>query len=148
MSTNGHDGGGELPIKRWSKEPTMVEGRLQEYAPTATLGEIHNAPPLLRMHRCEYGDYPWDRWQKRAIAAGVEVELARLGRDLMREADQHAWDEELQRECGWPDVDGAAGDEGDQMIRRALEEPGATAKRWRELLHTDGGRWFGNDQEE
>jgi hypothetical protein len=130
----------ENPIKKWSKAPLMVEGRLQEYADLATLGEMENAPPLLRRHRCEIGDYPWDRWEKRAIAAGVKDGLAQLGREVMREADQHSWDADLQADCGWPDVEGAAGDEGDRMIARAIEEPAACRRRWRELLDSDGGR--------
>jgi hypothetical protein len=52
---------------------------------------------------CPYGHYPWDYWEKRALAAGVPKELAALGRAVMREAHQHCWDELLQIVCGWED---------------------------------------------
>lgn len=33
--------------------------------------------------RDEHGRYAWDRWQERAIAAGVTKDLASLGRAVM-----------------------------------------------------------------
>ena len=33
-----------------------------------------------------YGDYPWDGWQRWAFAQGVPLELATLGRGVIREA--------------------------------------------------------------
>ena len=44
-----------------------------------------------------------DEWQARARAAGVVEELAVLGRAVIREAYQHDWSGELQRECDWDD---------------------------------------------
>ena len=76
-------------------------------------------------------EYPWDVWCRRARAAGVGVELAELGRAVMREAEQHLWSPALHAECGW--LDG-----GEAMIARALAEPIAAQARWRYLLDTDG----------
>jgi hypothetical protein len=85
---------------------------------------------------CAPQHYPWDYWEKKALAAGVPEELASLGRSVMREAHQHAWGERLQCLCGWAD-------KGRRMIRLALKSPKTADKRWRDLLNTDGnrGRW-------
>jgi len=77
------------------------------------------------------GDYPWDRWEKAALDAGVSKELANLGRSVFREAFQHDWANELKVECGW--LDGGA-----EMILHALAVPGEVEERWCELLNTDG----------
>ena len=77
------------------------------------------------------GDYPWDRWEKAALDAGVSKELANLGRSVFREAFQHDWANELKVECGW--LDGGA-----EMILHALAVPGEIEERWCELLNTDG----------
>lgn len=82
---------------------------------------------------CTYGQYPWDYWQKAALAAGVPEDLATLGRAVMREADQHAWDDRLRSLCGWAD-------KGRRMIRLALKSPATAQKRWQGLLDTDGNR--------
>lgn len=79
-----------------------------------------------------HGDsYPWDYWMERAVKAGVDVDLATLGRSVMREQYQHSW--------------GVHADEvsilaGDDMIRLALDEPYTAQARWSWLLRTDGGR--------
>jgi hypothetical protein len=88
---------------------------------------------------CPYGHYPWDYWEKRALAAGVAKELAGLGRLVMREAHQHAWDERLQSLCGW-------NDRGGRMIGLALRSPATAEKRWQHLLETDGHRGFYDPQ--
>lgn len=49
---------------------------------------------------CKPGEYPWDDWQREALAAGVLDELASLGQAVMREAHQHSWCEDLKDECG------------------------------------------------
>ena len=87
----------------------------------------------LRRHNCEYGDYPWDHWQEWALADGVPTDLAQLGRDLIREADQHNWPRERQLECGW-------GDSGAAMIQLALTAPDQARERWEFLMETDGDR--------
>ena len=78
--------------------------------------------------------YPWDGWQKYAVAQGVPAELAALGRDVIREAWQHGWDESLKSLCGW-------NDDGRRMLRLALRNPALALKRWTRLLDTDGGRY-------
>lgn len=81
-----------------------------------------------------YGTYPWDDWQRGALAAGLAPELAALGRSLMREADQHCWCERLRVECGWNDT-------GRAMLARVLAHPRRTAARWEWLMATDGLRF-------
>ena len=65
---------------------------------------------------CTSGQYPWDFWEKRALARGVPGELASLGRAVMREAYQHQWESLLRALCGWED-------EGEAMIELALSGP-------------------------
>lgn len=86
------------------------------------------------IHLRPYGSYPWDDWQRSALAAGLPPELAALGRSVMREACQHDWCERLQAECGHRD-------DGRAMLRRVLAHPRRTAARWEWLLHTDGQRF-------
>ena len=69
---------------------------------------------------CVYGQYPWDDWERDALAAGVPKDLAGLGRLTVREAYQHGWDDRLKSLCGWYD-------QGKRMIRLALRSP-ATAE--------------------
>lgn len=84
---------------------------------------------------CQPGDYPWDDWQRDALAAGVPDELANLGRAVMREAYQHAWCESLKYECGVGHTDSATG-----MVLEAKECPDRCRSRWEWLLATDGLR--------
>ena len=82
---------------------------------------------------CAYGHYPWDDWERDALAAGVSKELASLGRLTVREAYQHGWDDRLKSLCGWYD-------RGQRMIKLALRSPATAEKRWQRLLDTDGYR--------
>jgi hypothetical protein len=86
-----------------------------------------------RVLSCTYGHYPWDYWERAALAAGVPKELAGLGRLTMREAYQHSWDDRLKSLCGW-------NDDGRRMIKLALRSPKTAEKRWQRLLDTDGYR--------
>lgn len=97
---------------------------------------IHRTPLDERVLSCTFGNYPWDEWERRALAAGVLEGLAQLGRAVMREAYQHAWDDRLKSLCGWRD-------EGGRMIKLALRSPRTAEKRWQRLLDTDGhrGEW-------
>ena len=83
---------------------------------------------------CAPGAYPWDDWERSALASGLAAELASLGRSVMREAYNHAWCERLKAECGWSD-------EGRAMLRRVLAHPRRTAARWAWLMATDGLRF-------
>ncbi len=76
------------------------------------------------------GDFPWDRWEKAALQAGVPNDLANLGRSVFREAFQHDWPDEAKVECGW--LDG-----GQRMIFQALAFPEETAARWNYLYSSD-----------
>lgn len=81
--------------------------------------------------QCTFGHYPWDDWEKDALAAGVPKELAGLGRLVVREAYQHDWDDRLKSLCGWYD-------QGKRMIKLALHSPKTAEERWNRLLDTDG----------
>ena len=94
----------------------------------ATAGRVR-----LRSARLRFGQYPWDDWERDALAAGVPKDLAGLGRLTVREAYQHGWDDRLKSLCGWYD-------RGRRMIRLALRSPKTAGKRWQRLLDTDGGR--------
>ena len=80
----------------------------------------------------ESGKWPWHGFYEQAVAAGVSEELADLGEEVMREAEQHAWSEKLRAECGWNDA-GAA------MIELAVKDPAGASRRWQHLLDIDGG---------
>lgn len=79
------------------------------------------------------GNYPWDRWEERARGAGIEDDLAALGRAVYREAYNHGWDRNLQSECGWSD-------DGERMLQYALIRPEVMRAWWQYLLDTDGER--------
>ena len=89
-----------------------------------------------RIQACAPGAYPWDDWQREALAAGLSSELAALGRAVMREAYQHHWCDRLKYECGIDNPDTAAG-----MILCAKSQPYLTEARWQWLLATDGLRF-------
>ena len=97
---------------------------------------IHRTPLDERVLGCTFGNYPWDGWERRALAAGVPKALAGVGRLTMREAYQHGWPDKLKSLCGW-------NDDGGRMIRLALRSPKTTEKSWQRLLDTDGyrGEW-------
>lgn len=107
-----------------------------------TLELLQGADESTPWHRPDAaGSYAWDRWQTRAQAAGLDPELAGLGRAVMREAAQHDWDSDLKTECGWLDA-------GQAMLELALRDGPAAAERWRELLRTDGERGYFTDDGE
>lgn len=117
-----NDGPGGTPLESFDPKKNAIVGRLSG-------------------HACQPGDYPWDHWQKWALEDGVDADLAGLGRDLIREADQHGWNELLRKECGWSDS-------GKAMIELALQKPDEARKRWERLMKTDGERGFIDDDGE
>lgn len=83
-----------------------------------------------RVLACTPGHFPWDDWEKSALAAGVSQELATLGRATMREASQHGWPYKLKVLCGWRD-------NGQRMIRLALRSPETAKERWNGLFEAE-----------
>jgi hypothetical protein len=115
-----------------------------EWVETPVISVVDGVPVVQstvrsRHHKCEFGQYPWDDWERRAVALGIPAELVQLGRDVMREADQHVWSEELQAECGW-------NDEGAAMLDQAQKLPGLARERWTYLMETDGERGEFNEE--
>ncbi len=119
--------------------PTLPPELLDRTMPLNADDEADSAATRPRLRDDEvmgstYGAYPWDGWEKYAVAHGVAAELAALGRAVIREAWQHAWDERLRSLCGWRD-------DGRRMLRLAQRHPALAEKRWTRLLDTDGGRY-------
>lgn len=83
---------------------------------------------------CTPRGFPWDDWERYALASGLAAGLANLGRAVMREAYQHCWCERLKKECGWSDG-------GGPMLRRVRTQPRRTEARWEWLMATDGQRF-------
>lgn len=75
-------------------------------------------------HECVRPVCEWDFWHRRAVATGVDPQLAELGRALIRENYQHGWN---------APVDEVA------MIRSAKRSPKSTARRWQAMLDADAG---------
>jgi len=93
-------------------------------------------PPKLDLESvlsCEYGHYPWDDWERWAMAQGLNRNLAGQGRLLIREAYQHAWDDYLKVHCGWRD-------DGQALLAQALRSPKTALRQWDVLMRTDGLR--------
>lgn len=108
--------------RRWTWEETTVSTLNED----GTIGRLS-----MRHCRHKFGEFPWDEWEARARASGVTEELVLLGRAVIREANQHCWSAQLQRECGWDD-------DGDAMIELALRDPARAKRRWSWLLDSDG----------
>ena len=88
-----------------------------------------------RLQACAPGAYPWDDWQREALASGLNATLAALGRTVMREAYQHNWCDRLKYECGIDNADIATA-----MIAWAKDQPHLMEARWHWLLATGGLR--------
>jgi hypothetical protein len=86
-----------------------------------------------RVLGCEYLHYPWDDWERWALAQGLDRDLAGVARLTIREAYQHQWSDRLKSLCGWRD-------DGGRMLRLALRSPEKARQRWNRLLETDGLR--------
>lgn len=90
-------------------------------------------PSLVAIGACTFGHYPWDDWERWAIARGLDRDLAGLARSVIREAFNHAWPEPLLSLCGWRD-------DGQALLAFALSDPEAARRQWEILLRTDGFR--------
>jgi len=80
-----------------------------------------------------FGHYPWDDWERWALARGLDAELAGQGRLLIREAFNHGWEAWLQSLCGWSD-------DGQALLAFALRSPKSARRQWDILMRTDGLR--------
>ena len=93
-------------------------------------------PPKLDLDAvldCTYGHYPWDDWERYALACGLDADLAGFARLLIREAFQHDWPDGLKPVCGWSD-------DGQALLAFALRSPKAARRQWDILFRTDGLR--------
>jgi hypothetical protein len=86
-----------------------------------------------RVLSCTFGHYPWDDWERHALASGLDGDLAGLGRLLIREAFNHSWEAWLQHRCGWSD-------DGQALLALALRAPKSARRQWEILMRTDGLR--------
>ena len=80
--------------------------------------------------------FAWDRFYNKALAAGVKESTALAGRALMRECDQHGWENymgpDIRELCGWED-------EGANMIAFGLAHPKTAEELWQFLEKDDAG---------
>ena len=94
-------------------------------------------PPKLNLQfdvcACSFGHYPWDDWERFALARGLDADIAGLGRLLVREAYNHGWEGWLQSLCGW-------NDDGQALLAFALRAPKSARRQWDILMRTDGLR--------
>lgn len=82
---------------------------------------------------CEYLHYPWDEWERWALAQGLDPSVAGQARLLIREAFNHGWPEELRVLCGWRD-------DGQALFKLARRAPKKALAQWDILMRTDGFR--------
>ena len=86
-----------------------------------------------RVIGCEYLHYPWDDWERWALAQGLDPSVAGQARLLIREAFNHDWPEELRALCGWRD-------DGQALFKLARRAPKKALAQWDILMRTDGFR--------
>lgn len=82
---------------------------------------------------CSLGQYPWDEWERWAVARGLDPRVAGQARLLIREWFQHSWAGELKAICGWSD-------DGRALFRQARRAPKKALAQWNILMRTDGLR--------
>ena len=93
-------------------------------------------PPRLDpgdVFQCDVGHFPWDEWERWALAEGLDAEIAGQARLLIREAFNHGWNERLMSLCGWRD-------DGRELFRQAHRSPREVLYLWDILMRTDGLR--------
>jgi DNA primase catalytic core len=116
---------------RKGKAPPVTLGLPVAAAPATTPTKAEPTPATVAPRKEMRSVRPWDEWHRHALDVGVGAELAELGRQVMREAEQHGWDDELAALCG---VD----DGGAAMLELALANPARAAASWQKLLDQDG----------
>lgn len=93
-------------------------------------------PPDLdpaRIGECTYPCFPWNDWERWAVASGLAPDLAGLGGLVVREAYNHGWPEPLRALAGWRD-------DGRAMLAFGLRSATTARRHWEILLRTDGLR--------
>jgi len=75
-----------------------------------------------KAHVCMPPAYFWDEWEREALAARMDPDLAALGRALLRENVQHGWGLNMDEEA---------------MLSRGLKSPQAARRRWSKLLNQE-----------
>jgi hypothetical protein len=93
-------------------------------------------PPALdeaRIGDCVYPHFPWNVWERWAVASGLAPDLAGLGGLVVREAYNHGWLERLCALAGWRD-------DGRELLGLALRSPEVARRHWEILLRTEGLR--------
>jgi hypothetical protein len=88
-----------------------------------------------------FGHYPWDDWERHALAHGLDADLAGQARLLIREAYNHGWEGWLQSLCGWSD-------DGQALLAFALRSPVKARWCFSRLMETDGLAWRHASQDE
>jgi len=82
---------------------------------------------------CSFGQYPWDDWERWALAQGLAPSVAGQARLLIREWFNHSWAGELRAVCGWSD-------DGHALFKQARRAPKKALAQWNILMRTDGLR--------
>jgi len=82
---------------------------------------------------CSFGHYPWDDWERWALAQGLDPRMASQARLLIRESFNHDWPEKLRALCGWRD-------DGQALFKLARRAPKKALGQWDILMRTDGLR--------
>ena len=88
---------------------------------------------LARVLNCEPFHYPWDDWERWALAQGLDPSVVGQARLLIREAFNHDWPEELRVLCGWSD-------DGQALLALAQRAPKKALGQWNVLMRADGFR--------
>ncbi len=101
--------------------------------------------------RVELGEPPpWDRWARRALEAGLDDELIKLGRGVIKNAYEDNWDDKLCVVAGWrfTTLKRTWVFDGQALIDVALKQPRYARLLWLYLLKTEGelehlvdGKW-------
>jgi len=71
----------------------------------------------------------WNRWEKAAKERGIERTLAELGREVIRDADQHSWSEPVKQLCN-----------GRNLLEMMTRAPFLSRRLCEILIETDGLR--------
>ena len=138
---------GDPHILMWEElicDRYITEDMLSAYPPGMRPKTHYEACAMFKMqieHRDRsdmnwtYGNFPWDKWQKIMVKAGiVDTSLVQGARDAYRECYQHGWDDELKLFCGY--FDG-----GEQLSKLVENYPEEMRNVITYLMEHDGGHY-------